>query len=290
LPPPPADRLVAGVRRLLGTEVTGSRPMTGGCISEARRIELADGTVVFAKSGHGLPDGLLDAEVAGLRWLAEAGPAAVRVPAVLAHDAEVLVLEWIEPGVRGAHTAAALGTGLATLHAAGAPGFGAERDGFIGTLHQRNTPLGDDWPDFWFTRRIEPLVRQAHDRGHLGLAAVPLVERLGTRLAAIAGPPEPPARLHGDLWAGNVLIGAGGVPWIVDPAAYGGHREVDLAMLDLFGPLEPATIGAYQEATPLADGWRARLGLWQLEPLLTHTVMFGGGYGARALDVLRRFT
>jgi len=261
----------------------------GGCISDAQRMELADGTVVFAKSGHGLPAGLLDAEVTGLRWLADADPRPVRVPAVLAHDAEVLVLEWIEQGAPTADTAVALGSGLAALHAAGAPAFGADRDGFIGTLVQRNTPTNDDWPTFWFTCRIEPLARQARDRDHLPAAAMPLVERLGTRLAAIAGAPEPPARLHGDLWSGNVMTGAGGVPWIVDPAAYGGHREVDLAMLHLFGRPEPATMSAYQEVTPLTDGWRERLALWQLEPLLTHTVMFGGGYGAQARQVLQRF-
>jgi fructosamine-3-kinase len=285
-----SELLVDGVRRLLDAEVAATRPVGGGCISDVQRIELADGTVVFAKSGRGLPPGLLDAEVTGLRWLAAAGPGAVRVPAVLAHDAEVLVLEWIEPGAPTASTAAALGTGLAALHAAGAPAFGADRDGFIGSLAQRNTPPTDDWPGFWFTRRIEPLVRQARDRGHLAAAAVPLVDQLGARLAAIAGPPEPPARLHGDLWSGNVLTGAGGAPWIVDPAAYGGHREVDLAMLHLFGRPDTATMEAYHEATPLADGWRERLGLWQLEPLLTHTVMFGGAYGAQALQVLRRFT
>jgi fructosamine-3-kinase len=278
-----------GVRRLLGAEVVASRPVGGGCISDARRVELADGTVVFAKSGHGLPAGLLAAEANGLRWLAGAGPGAVRVPEVLASDAAVLVLEWIEPGSPTGDTAAALGTGLALLHAAGAPAFGAGDDGFIGILPQRNTPTGDDWPGFWFTRRIQPLVRQALDRGNIGAEVVPLVDRLGARLPDLAGPAEPPARVHGDLWSGNVLTGTGGVPWIVDPAAYGGHREVDLAMLSLFGRPAPATLAAYREATPLADGWEQRLGLWQLEPLLTHTVMFGGGYGAQAHEVLRRF-
>jgi fructosamine-3-kinase len=284
-----AERLVDGVRRLLDVEIATSRPVGGGCISDALRIELAGGTVVFAKSGHGLPPGMLDVEARGLRWLAGGGRDAVRVPAVLARDAEVLVLEWIEPGPATADTAAALGTGLARLHAAGAPAFGHEHDGFIGSLPQRNTPTSDDWPSFWFTRRIEPLARQARDRGSLPAGAGPLVDRLGARLAAIAGPPEPPARVHGDLWSGNVLTGVGGVPWIVDPAAYGGHREVDLAMLTLFGRPEPATLTAYDEVTPLTDGWRERLGLWRLEPLLTHTVMFGGGYGAQAEQILRRF-
>lgn len=80
-----------------------------------------------------------------------------------------------------------------------------------------------------------------------------------------------------------------GVPWLVDPAPYGGHREVDLAMLHLFGTPGPRVVGAYDEVLPLADGWRRRLGLWQAEPLLNHAVMFGGGYGASALSALERY-
>lgn len=269
--------------------MVSAAPVGGGCISDARRVELDDGRVVFAKSGAGLPDRLLPAEATGLRWLASAGDGAVRVPEVLALTDNTLVIEWIEPGTTTAATAEALGSGLARLHAAGAPSFGAEADGFIGSIPQRNTPTADDWPSFWFTRRIEPLARQAHDRQSLPSGSLPLVSRLGDRLASLAGPAEPPARLHGDLWSGNVLTGAGGVPWIVDPAAYGGHREVDLAMLHLFGSPSPGVIAAYGETTPLADGWRERLALWQLEPLLTHTVMFGGRYGQQAHAVLARY-
>jgi fructosamine-3-kinase len=283
---------VTADRTLLGSAVVASRPVGGGCISDARRVELADGRVVFTKSGRDLPDGILDAEARGLRWLAAAGPEAVGVPAVLALDDDppTLVLEWIEPGPASRSTGAALGAGLAHLHLAGAAAFGAEHDGFIGSLVQRNTPPSDDWPSFWFERRIEPLARQARDRGTLPAASAALVGRLGDRLAALAGPPEPPARVHGDLWSGNVLTGEGGVPWIVDPAAYGGHREVDLAMLHLFGSPDPGFVPAYDEVAPLSDGWRDRLALWTLEPLLTHTVMFGGGYGHQAHAVLARFT
>jgi fructosamine-3-kinase len=280
--------LVEAVRQVLGVEVGSTRPVGGGCISDAQRVELADGRVVFVKSGAGLADDLLTVEAAGLRWLAESG--GVRVPEVLALGEQVLVLEWIEAGAATGTTAERLGRGLARLHASGAPGFGWVRDGFIGSLPQRNTPLTDDWPSFWFTYRIEPLARQAVDRRSLPSDASALVRRLGERLRDLAGPPEPPARLHGDLWSGNVMVGAGGVPWVVDPAPYGGHREVDLAMLHLFGRTEAAVVDAYQEMSPLAPGWRERLPLWQLEPLLVHAVLFGSGYGDQAHHVLRRFT
>jgi fructosamine-3-kinase len=108
-------------------------------------------------------------------------------------------------------------------------------------------------------------------------------------MAGLAGPPEPPARLHGDLWSGNVLAGADGRPWLVDPAAHGGHREVDLAMLRLFGAPDGRTLDAYQEAHPLAAGHEERVALWQLLPLLVHAILFGGGYGASAERAARRY-
>lgn len=262
--------------------------MGGGCIADARRVDLADGRVVFVKSAERLPASLLAVEAAGLRWLRAAQ--AIRAPDVIALHTAVLVLEWIEAGPPTTTTGERLGRGLAGLHAAGAPGFGWDRDGFIGSLPQRNTPGADDWATFWFTHRIEPLVEQAIARGSLPSTTSGLVSRLGDRLAELAGPPEPPARVHGDLWSGNLMVDRDGEPWLVDPAAYGGHREVDLAMLHLFGTPPPGTVDAYHEAFPLADGWRDRLNVWQLEPLLTHTVMFGGHYGPQAESILRRFT
>lgn len=280
--------LADAVAAALGAPVAGVRPVPGGCISDAGRVELDDGRVVFAKAAAGLPAGLLDVEAEGLRWLREAG--AARIPEVVALTAEALVLEWVEPGRRIGRTDEALGRGLAHLHRAGARAFGWHRDGFIGRLPQRNTPeAAGGWGGFWITRRIEPLTRMARERGAVNERVPALVDRLAARIDRLAGPPEPPARLHGDLWSGNVHVGPGGEPWLVDPAAYGGHREVDLAMLHLFGSPGPACAAAYDEAHPLADGWRDRLGLWQLEPLLTHAAMFGGGYGESVRAALERW-
>lgn len=280
--------LESTVRSIVGGDVVSTQPVGGGCISVAQRIELGDGRVLFAKAAGDLPEDLLEVEAEGLRWLAE--PMAVNVPQVIGLGEGVLLLEWIESGPRQGDTISRLGTGLAHLHAAGAPGFGWHRDGFIGSLHQANTrATDDDWPGFWFTRRIQPLARQAIDARSLSPGAGRLVDQMGERLPDLAGPAEPPARVHGDLWTGNVLVGTGGEPWLIDPAAYGGHREVDLAMLHLFGNPGPAFVDAYEEVSPLAPGWRERLSLWQLEPLLVHAVLFGGAYGDQALSVLKRF-
>jgi len=108
-------------------------------------------------------------------------------------------------------------------------------------------------------------------------------------MAELVGPPEPPARLHGDLWAGNVIGDEEGRPCLIDPSAFGGHREVDLAMLLLFGAPSERVLAAYEEAAPLADGWRERVELYQLLPLLVHAVLFGGSYGRSAERVALRY-
>ena len=143
---------------------------------------------------------------------------------------------------------------------------------------------GTRWPEWYAEHRVLPYLRTAVDQGLLHDAAP--IEAVCARIGELAGPAEPPARLHGDLWSGNVLW-ADRV-WLIDPAAHGGHRETDLAMLRLFGcPQLDRIVGAYHESDPLADGWRERVGLHQLFPLLVHTVLFGGGYGAKAVAAAR---
>jgi fructosamine-3-kinase len=129
----------------------------------------------------------------------------------------------------------------------------------------------------------------AADRGALPGGALDTLDRLTGRLAELSGPPEPPARLHGDLWSGNVLTADDGRPWLIDPAAYGGHREIDLAMLRLFGSPGPGFLAAYEEIAPLADGHEERVKLWQVMPLLAHAALFGGGYGSQAVAAMRRY-
>ena len=226
------------------------------------------------------------AEAAGLRWLAEA--AATSVPRVLAQDDDCLVTAWIEVGPSSRDAAARFGQELAGLHAAGADRFGAPWPGEIAGLPLPND-AGDvnSWPDWYVTHRVLPYARIGRDAGTLGPADVVLIESACARAAEIAGPPEPPARLHGDCWSGNVLW-SGGRGWLIDPAAHGGHRETDLAMLLLFGaPYLDTMLAAYHEVTPLADGWRDRVPLHQLHPLLVHVCLFGAAYRDGALAAAR---
>ncbi|HEV2088210.1 MAG TPA: fructosamine kinase family protein, partial [Cryptosporangiaceae bacterium] len=239
---------------------------------------------LFAKVREDAPDGFFTAEAAGLRWLAEAGT--VQVPEVIAADATMLVTTWVHQAPATPATAEAFGRGLAGLHAAGAPTFGLDRSGWIGTLPLDNTPA-PDWPTFYVERRCRPYLRQARNAGTLSSDQAAVVEQALDRVADHAGPAEPPARLHGDLWSGNVLYGDDGA-WLVDPAAHGGHRETDLAMLALFGaPHLDRTLAAYAETAPLADGWRERVALHQLHPLLVHCALFGTGYAGQTLRAAR---
>lgn len=261
-------------------ELTGVVPVRrrqlAGSVFE---VELADGDRVVAK-WHRDPNAVR-AEAASLRWLT--GPP---TPAVRGHDEHWLVIDHVPPVRDSPEAAERFGRALAALHASGAPAFGAAPpggpvDAAIGLAPMRNVP-GADWPTWYLEHRVEPYLRLAVDGGVLSAEEA---RRLAS--ARIDAPAEPPARLHGDLWSGNVHWAADGRVWLIDPAAHGGHRETDLAMLRLFGcPHLDRVLASYQEVSPLADGWRERVGLHQLFPVLVHAVLFGRGYADQALRLL----
>ncbi|MFF6783195.1 fructosamine kinase family protein [Streptomyces sp. NPDC012510] len=281
-----ADRTAPGAlaARLTGRPATGERRLSGALAE----VTLDDGRVVLVKLGDG--PGAARAEAAGLCWLTETGT--VRVPTVYGHDGGRLVIDRVAQGAPSAEAAARFGADLAALHAAGAPAFGAPppggpREAYIGRAPMRNI-TGDDWPAWYAEHRVLPYLGRAVDDGTIRPAEAYSIEEVCARLPDLAGPAEPPARLHGDLWNGNVLWGADGDAWLIDPAAHGGHRESDLAMLALFGcPHLDEVLRGYEQAAPLADGWADRVGLHQLFPLLVHAVLFGRGYAEQALDAAR---
>ena len=284
--------LEAAIADATGRGVRSLRRVGGGDINDAYAVELEDGGRAFVKTRPDAPAGEYRAEAAALRWLGE--PGAVDVPEVLGVSDDLLALEWLDEGPRGDD--ADLGRGLATVHAAGADAFGAAVPPAdtppaaplrVGPLALPNDPL-PDWPTFYAERRLRPLLGPARDRGSLSEPGVRAVEAVCDRISELAGPPEPPARLHGDLWSGNVLW-SGGRPFLIDPIAYGGHREVDLAMLRLFGAPGPRLLDAYEDVSPLADGHEDRVALYQLFPLLVHAVLFGGSYGNSVERAARRY-
>jgi fructosamine-3-kinase len=272
----------------LGSDVTAAAPVHGGDVAIAYRLDLGDGRRVFAKTRASPPPGFFTTEAAGLTWLRDAG--ALPVPEVLAvsDDAPAhLVLEWIDRGAPKPSTEADLGRGLAALHLSGAPRFGREDRRTTGSRALPNEPC-DTWAEFYAANRLLPLARLARDAGALPTDAIAALERLAGGLDRFGAADEPPARLHGDLWAGNRVVDGEGRSWLIDPAAHGGHREFDLAMMRLFGGFGADGFAAYDEVHPLAGGWEERVALHQIAPLVVHAIKFGGSYGPAAVDAIRR--
>lgn len=249
---------------------------------------------VFSKTRDDAPPGFFAAEAAGLAWLGEAhatgGVAVADVLEVRPGRIDLVRVAEVDPSPGSAED---LGRRLARTHRAGAPHHGSppagwSGDGWIATLRLPHAAAaGGGWGAFYAAYRVEPFARAA------GLGDEPFLRRLCDRLAAededLMGPAEQPARLHGDLWAGNVLWSADGAV-LVDPAAHGGHRETDVAMLALFGLAHlDRVLAGYDETDPLPAGWRDRVRLHQVHPLLVHAALFGGGYGSQAVSAARRY-
>lgn len=271
----------SAVSRLTGVAATSAHPI-GGSVYEVR---LENGDRLIAKKYRQQNEVL--AEACSLRWLAE--PKAVRIPRVREHDDHWLLTDFVAPGSATPAAAEALGRNLAILHDAGAPAFGSPpsggpEDATIGMASMANVEC-EMWPEFYARYRIEPYLKKAVDQGKFHSSETQILTRVIDNIEELAGPAEPPARLHGDLWSGNVHWGADGRAWLIDPAAHGGHRETDLAMLRLFGcPNLQRIIDAYREQSPLAEGSRSRVHLHQLFPLLVHTVLFGGTYASQTVS------
>jgi fructosamine-3-kinase len=266
-----ADAIGVGIVRATGVQ--------GGDVATAFRLELEDGRRVFAKTSAAVPPQHFTTEAAGLAWIRGASDLCVPQLVAVSDTPPFLVLEWVEEEGAVAETEASLGRGLAALHHAGAASFGRSDRRPTGSRGLPNEPCAT-WAEFYATQRLLPLIRLARDSQALPDRTLRGLETIAGQLVELGGDPEPPARLHGDLWAGNRLVGRGGRNWLIDPAAHGGHREFDLAMMRLFGGFGPDVFAAYAETHPLVAEWQDRVALHQLAPLVVHAVKFGGSYPA----------
>jgi fructosamine-3-kinase len=276
------EDLAARIASAAGSAVVRIERLSGGDINDAYAAQLKSGAKLFVKTRDEVPAGMYEREAEGLAWLAEA--AALRTPRVHAATDTLLLLEWVGPGARARDFDERLGRGLAALHKFGAPCFGHARDNFIGSLPQANASA-PSWAEFYRARRLQPLLERAGRQIPQALRSE--LDELLTRMEALVGPGEPPARVHGDLWSGNVHTDERGQPVLIDPAVYGGHREVDLAMLRLFGAPSARFFAAYDEVYPLADDHEARVPLYQLYPLLVHVCLFGASYVSQLARAVR---
>lgn len=284
------------LRATRSVEILGAEPVSGGCIHQTARVSTNLPEDFFLKWAQGPPSDVFEAEADGLSALQglTRDSTGLTVPEVIGYaDAgespSWLLLEYVPRGSPAADYPVRLAEALAILHEPGEGPYGWHRSNYIGSLPQTNAPM-DDWPAFWWSERLEPQLALAGDNGRLGG-----LERewatLESRLPTLVGGAEEDghAVLHGDLWSGNVYPGPDGGPVLVDPAVYRGHREVDLAMTELFGGFPKSFYAAYEECRPLTSGYvEIRRGVYQLYPLLVHVNLFGGGYVDGAAGALRR--
>lgn len=283
-----AETLLESVSSELGVKIVAAAQVHGGDVAISYRLDLADGRRLFAKTHAQPPPHHFSTEATGLHWMRASDT--VKVPQVLAASDEppFLVLEWIDQGRPGRHTERDLGRALASMHRHGTTAFGRSDHRSTGSRGLPNEPCST-WAEFYGTQRLLPLARLAHDGAALSPDAIADLEKVADRLAELGGDPEPPALLHGDLWAGNRLVDGDGLSWLIDPAAHGGHREFDLAMMRLFGGYGPECFAAYDEAFPLQVGWQDRVPLHQLAPLAVHAIKFGAGYAAATEAALAHY-
>ncbi len=269
------------INELTKASVVSSRSVSGGDFATAYRVELDDGRTVFAKTHQNPPPNFFSTEAAGLSWLGASNTLKAATVVAVTDDAPAcLILDWIDVGgdltVDGE---AEFGRSLARLHQAGAPFFGREDGRTTGSQALPNKAC-HGWSQFYAECRLQPLTDIASRRGALPNKTIDQIAVVASRLDDYGAADEPPARLHGDLWAGNRVVDTSGQSWLIDPAAHGGHREFDLAMMQLFGGFGEGAFLAYDEVHPLEAGWRQRVPLHQLAPLIVHAIKFGGGYVA----------
>lgn len=260
--------------------------LSGGSINNAFRISSTAGYFFLKYNNTSNHPGMFEAESKGLTLLQESKT--LRIPNVIgigeSGNHTFLILEFLERGRSNGNFWEEFGEQLAEMHRRSQENFGADHDNYIGSLPQNNSVKNDFIP-FFIENRLEPQLKMAGSTlRHLASS----FEQLYRKLPEII-PNEKPALIHGDLWSGNFLVGPQGEPCLIDPAVYYGHREADIAMSKLFGGFDAEFYSAYNDAFPLAPGWKDRVDVFNLYPLLVHVNLFGGGYVRQVEEIVRRF-
>ncbi len=270
-------------------EILSVNPLSGGSINEVYKLQTGRGALVLKLNHKDKYPGMFAAEAKGLEILASAQ--AIETPQVIDHgefeDQSYLLMHFIESGSKTHDFWFSFGHGLADLHRKSSPGFGLDHDNYIGSLPQLNTSE-DSWAEFFVLHRLEPQLKMAYDAGFFRGSSSSGFSRLIARIPELI-PVEKPSLLHGDLWAGNYLVNSGHKPVLIDPAVYYGHREMDIAMMHLFGGFAPEVFEHYNNSYPLEAGWRERVDLHNVYPLLVHVNLFGGSYERQVTDAVSRF-
>lgn len=276
---------LTGLEKIVGEKIVHHQTLGGGCIANTQKILLASGARYVIKQVAG---DVCVKEATGLNALKKCG--CIRVPQVIHAEPGLLILEYIETGLRPRDFFVSFGQKLAALHRCQGSWYGFFEDNYIGSTPQINTPVLNDWPAFYFESRLLYQFRLAEKNGYVDGPFRRLFVNLESRLTDIlAGGEEYPCLIHGDLWSGNFMIDKQGDPVLIDPAAYYGHREAELAMTRLFGGFAPQFYEAYNQAYPLKPGSDFREAVYTLYHVLNHLNLFGSGYRAHAISLMQQY-
>lgn len=271
---------------LHGLDLLGVKALSGGDINEVYKLDTHKGSLVLKLNDADRYPGMFRAEGHGLETLASAR--CFRVPKVQhlgsTDGSSYLLMEYVEPGRPGTNFWEDFGRKLAQLHQNSQPLFGLEMDNYIGSLPQANKQE-ETLLKFYVRQRLRPQIEMARETGY----TLADYETFEARLSALL-PEDPPALLHGDLWSGNYLVDQHSCPVLIDPAVCYGPREMDLAMMRLFGGFPEAVWRSYYQIYPLQDGWEERVPIWQLYYLLVHLNLFGTGYLGQVERILQAYS
>lgn len=287
-----ASPLAKKLAKALGSPITSSRPMRGGDIADVSCLTLADGRKVVAKRPRADQPDTTAVEAMMLAHLKEAS--SLPVPEVLFQETGILVISHIEhQGATDAKAAAeSVAEHAAALHQVTSgekKPYGFKKDTVIGPLPQKNAASAN-WVDFFTANRLLIMAQSCLNTSKIDTAFMGRIEALAKKLPDIIPAKPAPSLLHGDLWAGNILIDGDHAAGFIDPAISYGHREMDLAFIQLMGGLDPAFLDAYSAAYSIDPGFlEERCAVYQLWPLLVHTRLFGGGYAHQVASILDRF-
>jgi fructosamine-3-kinase len=295
----PKDTLPVELKNAVGSLLTGksknqvqiteTSELFGGSINKAFALTTGNGRYFIKYNSASAFPGMFSTEISDLNLLA--GTKTIDTPKVIGTgetgEYAFLLLKYIESGAPESNFWHEFGIRLSDLHRNTAVHFGLGYDNYIGSLPQHNTP-DPDFFSFFISQRIEPQVKDARNKGALSQSDMRYFDSFFKTLHNII-PVEKPALIHGDLWSGNYMVSSEGLPYLIDPAAYYGHRESDIAMTQLFGGFQPEFYHAYNQAWPMEKDWQKRTDIFNLYPLLVHVNLFGGSYVAQVLRIIRQF-
>lgn len=267
-------------------KVTSIISLGGGCIGNAMKVTVENGTSYFIKNYANKK--MHEAEANGLNELKTAN--AIRIPRVVKFNDDFLILEFIESAPKCIGFSEKFGRQFADLHKMTSHKYGYFEDNFIGTTKQINVPQNESWSEFYFENRLMFQFRLAEKNGHSNNELKSGIKRIEKKITGIIGDSvEQPTLLHGDLWGGNYIVDQRGNPCLIDPAVYYGHREADLAMTKLFGGFDNKFYSAYQEELPLKEGWEYRENIYKLYHILNHLNLFGGSYYNQTISLIKYY-